>query len=424
MKELSGIAKRESYVLAALSGEKRKFALENIAQEIKRNAEEIFAANDEDLKRAEEAGLPMPVIKRLAFKEEKLAETLNEISALINLPDPVGEVTLHRELAEGLILKRVTCPIGVIGAIFESRPDALVQIACLCIKSGNCVILKGGSEAASTNKALFKAIHTAALAAGLPENCLILAESREDVKSLLSCAGNVDLLLPRGSNEFVRYIMENTTIPVIGHSEGLCSIYIDEEYDPEIALRVVLDAKTQYVAVCNALDTLLIHKNAAPAIFPKIAEMFKEAKVELRAQEALLKYADCVKAREEDFDTEFLDYILAVKQVESLEEAIEHINSHSSHHTDGIITKNPENAEKFMNEVDSAGVYLNCSTRFADGNRYGFGAEVGISTGKIHARGPVGLSGLVTYKYKLYGNGDTVGQFAVGEKKYTHKDLD
>jgi glutamate-5-semialdehyde dehydrogenase len=328
-----------------------------------------------------------------------------------------------RELDEGLTLVRESCPIGVIGVIFEARPDALVQIASLCIKSGNCAILKGGSETKHTNKVLFSIIYNAAIESGLPKNCLFQAELRDEISELLACHESVDLLIPRGSNAFVQYIMNNTKIPVMGHADGICHIYVDKDFDIEKAIPVIIDAKSQYTAACNAVETLLVHKDAVDKLMPRLSEAFKEHNIELRASSDIAKEYDCVVADDEDFKTEYLDLIISAKTVDNIDEAIRHINKYGSHHTDCIITEDKEAAEYFMKMVDSAGVYQNCSTRFADGFRYGFGAEVGISTGKIHARGPVGLEGLLTYKYKLYGNGHIVDDYAKGKKEFHFKDL-
>ena len=301
-------------------------------------------------------------------------------------------------------------------------PDALVQIASLCIKSGNCAILKGGSETKHTNKILFSLIAQAARECGLPENCLFQAEQRDEISELLSCQESVDLLIPRGSNAFVQYIMDNTKIPVMGHADGICHIYVDKEFDIDKAIPIIIDAKMQYAAACNAVETLLIHKDAVDCLMPELNKAFQKHHIELRATTDIAKQYNSKEATDEDFETEYLDLVLSAKTVKNIDEAIVHINKYGSHHTDCIITENQETAEYFMRMVDSAGVYQNCSTRFADGFRYGFGAEVGISTGKIHARGPVGIEGLLTYKYKLYGNGQIVEDYASGKKEFHFKD--
>ena len=409
--------------MAANAEANRNKALQAVSEALLANQEMIFTANKEDMEQAEKDGVSGPVLKRLKFDEGKLKDVTAGIGDLVNLPDPLFQTHFKRELDEGLTLQRVTCPIGVIGVIFEARPDALVQISALCIKSGNCVILKGGSEALKTNKVLFDIIYKAVLEAGLPEHCMMQLEARSEINELLECHESVDLLIPRGSNAFVQYIMNNTKIPVMGHADGICHIYVDKDADLEKAVPIILDAKTQYVSACNTVETLLVHKDVAKDLMPLLWKAFEEKQVELRGTKEIAEIVDCKEATEEDDKTEYLDYIISAKTVENVEEAIAHINYYGSHHTDCIITENADIAEEFMNLVDSAGVYQNCSRRFADGYRYGFGAEVGISTGKIHARGPVGLEGLVSYKYKLFGSGQIVGDYASGVKSFHFKDL-
>lgn len=416
--------KADSPVMAALSPETRNKALEAAAKALLENKEEIFRANREDMENAEKSGLGQAVMKRLKFDEHKLEDVIKGIQDLIRLPDPLSQVQLVRELDQGLELYRVTCPIGVIGIIFEARPDALVQISSLCIKSGNCAVLKGGKETARTNKVLFTVIHEAVTGCGLPQGCMLQAELHNEIDELLACDDCVDLLIPRGSNQFVQYIMNHTKIPVMGHADGVCHIYVDETYDMEKAIPIIVDAKTQYTAACNAVETLLVNRKAAGEFLPAVEKALTEAGVKLRGTREVGKIVSCEVMEEEEFHREYLDLILSVKIVEDLEEAVAHINTYGSHHTDCIITENREHALEFMQLVDSAGVYQNCSTRFADGFRYGFGAEVGISTGKIHARGPVGLEGLVTYKYKLFGQGQIVGEYASGKKSFHFRDLD
>lgn len=376
-----------------------------------------------DLKQAEIDKVAAPIIKRLKFDETKLRDVIAGIEDLVKLEDPLFKQDMHRQLDEGLTLYRETCPIGVIGVIFEARPDALIQISSLCIKSGNCVILKGGSETMNSNRVLFNIIYEAVIKSGMPENCMLQLEARSEITDLLTCNESVDLLIPRGSNAFVQYIMNNTKIPVMGHADGICHIYVDKEADFKKAIPIIIDAKTQYVSACNSVETLLIHKDIVDEFVPKLYEALKENNVELRGTEEIVKLTGCNQGTEEDNRKEYLDYIVSAKVVNSLDEAIEHINYFGSHHTDCIITENSETANEFMRYVDSAGVYQNCSTRFADGYRYGFGAEVGISTSKIHARGPVGLEGLVSYKYKLFGNGNVVEDYAKGKKQFHFKDL-
>ena len=418
------IMKEDSPQMAALSLEVRNQALLAAADALLKEKEQIFAANQEDMDAAEQAGIPNAVMKRLKFDEHKLEDVLNGIQELVKLPDPLSKIQLARQLDEGLELYRVSCPIGVIGIIFEARPDALVQISSLCIKSGNCAVLKGGKETARTNKVLFRLIYDAVTAAGLPKGCMLQAEQHQEIDELLSCHDCVDLLIPRGSNQFVQYIMNHTKIPVMGHADGVCHIYVDEDFDMEKAVPIVVDAKTQYTAACNTTETLLVNRKSAEAFLPAAAKALTEAGVKLRGTEEVSRLISCEIMGEDEFNTEYLDLILSIKLVENLEEAVKHINTFGSHHTDCIITENQEHAQTFMQLVDSAGVYQNCSTRFADGFRYGFGAEVGISTGKIHARGPVGLEGLVTYKYKLFGKGHIVGDYASGKRSFSFKDLD
>ena len=423
IREQAAMMKLDSSKMAATDITVRNAALKKSAEALLTNKESIFEANEKDMERARAEEISPAVIKRLKFSETKLTDAVAGIHNLIELPDPLFQIQLKRQLDEGLTLVRETCPIGVIGVIFEARPDAMVQIASLCIKSGNCAILKGGSETRETNKVPFSLIYEAALSSGLPEGCLFQAQMRDEIAELLACHESVDLLIPRGSNAFVQYIMNNTKIPVLGHADGICHIYVDRDFDLEKAIPVIIDAKTQYTAACNAVETLLVHKDALDRLMPPLQKAFEEYKISLRAtQDIADKYGSEV-ATEEDFATEYLDLIISAKEVDNIDEAIWHINRYGSHHTDCIITEDTNAAEYFMRMVDSAGVYQNCSTRFADGFRYGFGAEVGISTGKIHARGPVGLEGLVTYKYKLFGSGQIVGDYAEGRKSFHFKDL-
>lgn len=415
-------AKEDSYILASLTEEVRNNALDAVAAALEANKDAIFAANNTDMKAAVEAGLPTPIVNRLKFDAQKLSGCIAGIRDLVDLDDPLFKELLKRELDDGLVLTKTTCPIGVIGVIFESRPDALVQIAALCMKSGNCAVLKGGSEAKNTNRVLFDTIYEAAVGAGLPEGFAVLIEDRAGINELLKCHEWVDLLIPRGSNEFVQYIMDNSKIPVMGHADGICHVYVDGAADIEKAIPIIIDSKTQYVAACNTAETLLVHKDIAELIIPLLADASGD-KIRYRCDARSMGLIPCEEATEEDFRTEYLDYILSIKVVDGIDEAIEHINKYGSHHTDCIITEDKDSAEKFMSLVDSAGVYLNCSTRFADGFRYGFGAEVGISTGKIHARGPVGLDGLVTYKYKLAGEGHVVADYAGGAATFKFRDL-
>ena len=418
-------ARTASIPLSAVPAEKKNRALEAIARGLSSRQDEIFSANEYDLDSAERNSVPYPLIKRLAFGEEKLQEVLDGISALTVLPDPVGKILAARELDDDLELFQVSCPIGVIGVIFESRPDALVQISTLCLKSGNAVILKGGSEAIETNRILADIISSAVRPEGIPDGWIQLTETRDDVRNMLDLSKLIDLIIPRGSNDFVKYIMDNTDIPVLGHADGICHAYVHSDADIDTAIRIVVDAKVQYVAVCNALETLLVHESVAPEFLPAVKSALDSKGVHLRGCENTRQIIDIVAASEEDWSTEYLDLILSIKVVDGLEDAIAHINRYGSHHTDAIITARRETAETFMNLVDSANVLWNCSTRFADGYRFGLGAEVGIATGKVHARGPVGMEGLLIYKWKLYGNGQIVSDYSGQDaRKFTHRPID
>ena len=424
--EIARRARQASFALAASSAQVRDGALLAVADALQDGKEAIFAANAQDLEAAKAEGLAAPALKRLKFDQGKLDDVCAGLRALAQMEDPIGHEQLRTELAEGLILSRVSCPIGVVGVIFESRPDALVQIAGLCLKSGNAVLLKGGREAMRSNRALFDVMKQASEAAGVPEGWAGLLTTREEVGAMLAMDEYIDLIIPRGSNSFVRYIMDNSRIPVLGHSDGVCHVYLDAACDVRMAARVTVDAKTQYPAACNAAETLLVHKDAAAKALPAVAGALHVAGVKMKADaraQALMPGIPCESATEADWKAEYLDNVIAIRIVDSLDEAIAHINRYGSHHTDCIITEDEQAAQRFFALVDSAGVYQNCSTRFADGYRYGFGAEVGIATGKLHARGPMGVEGLCSYKYILRGHGDVVTDFAGGRRSFTHKRL-
>jgi glutamate-5-semialdehyde dehydrogenase len=429
--ETARAAKAASGALARLSAEEKDRALRAIARRIADHADEVLAANARDLDAARplvEAGrMAGALFSRLKLDAAKLRDIVSGIEQVAALEDPVGKVTLATELDEGLELYRVTCPIGVVGVVFESRPDALTQIASLCLKSGNAVILKGGREAEHSNRALFDLLAAAAAESGVPAGAFALLESRDDVAALLGADRYVDLIVPRGSNALVRHVQQNTTIPVLGHAEGICHVYVDRDADLDAALAVTLDAKVQYPAACNAVETLLVHREVAPAFLPRAAAALGEKGVEVRCDGRTvdrLNLGGVRKATEEDWSTEYCDMVLSVRVVDSIDEAIDHINTYGSGHTDSILTRDQAAWERFFAEVHSAGVYLNASTRFADGFRYGFGSEVGISTGKLHPRGPVGLEGLVTYKYKLVGAGHVVSDYSgPSARPFTHKPL-
>lgn len=423
MIELAKRAKAASTPLSDTSVELRNRALLAMAEALRVHSAEIGEANRRDLEASRDLGDALQ--KRLVFDEKKLRGVVDGLEALASLPDPLGRVLTRTELAEGLHLRRVTCPIGVIGIIFEARPDALVQISSLCLKSGNAVLLKGGKEALHTNRILADVIRNATEAVGLPGDWIQLLETREEVNGMLRLNEYIDLIVPRGSNSFVKYIMENTTIPVLGHSAGLCHLFLDASANLEKAVAIAVDAKTQAPATCNTVETLLVHKDAASRLLPAVCDALRNAGVELRGDEMSRSLVTWMKpATEEDWSTEYLALILSVKVVDDLAAAIAHINRFGSHHTDAIVTEDAAAAELFQRRVDSADVFWNASTRFADGYRFGLGAEVGISTSKIHARGPVGLEGLTIYKWLLSGQGDTVAPFADGRRAFTHRQED
>jgi len=415
--------------LAVLPTDKRNQALEAIAQSLESAAPEILVANAEDCRIAEAEGLAKPLYGRLKLTESKLQGVIAGVRDVVRLPDPVGEVQIHRELDTDLVMKRITCPLGVLGVIFESRPDALVQIASLAIKSGNGVILKGGREAVRSCEALTRAIHTALEQVGVSPAVVRLLTTREETIALLKLENEVDLIIPRGSNVFVRFVQQNTNIPVLGHADGICHLYVDEAADMEKAIALTLDAKTSYPSACNTIETLLVHAAIAPTLLPKLADTLQTHAVELRGdaptQTLLAQHGMTIQhASDDDWKTEYSDLILSIKQVASMEAAIAHINTYGSRHTDAIVTENDQTALDFMNRVDAAGVFHNCSTRFADGFRYGFGAEVGISTQKMPPRGPVGLEGLVTYKYWVSGDGNISATYTgPNARPFTHRDL-
>lgn len=414
--------KNESFELAQTTADERNAALKNLANLLKTHEKEIIEANNKDIQMAEKNSLSPQIISRLKFQGNKLKDAIKGIEDVISFEDPLFKTTLKRKLADTLTLKRITCPIGVIGVIFESRPDAMVQIAALCIKSGNAVVLKGGSEAKNSNILLASLIKEAGKEAGFGDNFINLLEDRSDVGELLKMHNYVDLIIPRGSNEFVSYIMENSKIPVMGHSDGVCNIYVDSDADIKKAVDIIIDSKTQYVSACNAAENLLVHEKIAPKLLPELQKT-SATSIKLLGTKEVQDIIECETATEDDFRTEYLDYILSTKTVPSIDAAIKEINENSSHHTDCIISNNEQSIDKFTRAIDSADVFSNCSTRFADGYRFGFGAEVGISTGKLHARGPVGLEGLITYKYTLSGDGDIVKPYAEQEKTFNFVDL-
>ncbi|TGO20815.1 hypothetical protein BPAE_0263g00050 [Botrytis paeoniae] len=438
--EAASGAKTASHVLATLPTASRNAALTAIHDALLQNKADILAANARDLKlaqkEAEGGRLSLSIVSRLDLgKKGKYEDMLKGILDVRDLDDPVGKVTLRTRLDDGLDLERVSCPIGVLLIIFEARPEVIANIASLAIKSGNSAILKGGKESTESFIAISTVISAALQSTEVPAAAIQLVTTRDVIPQLLALDQYIDLVIPRGSNELVRYIKENTKIPVMGHADGLCSIYLEKTADPAMATRVIVDSKTSYPAACNSVETLLVEQAALETILPQVAEALLEKGVSLRcdasSKSALTSRLPSNQAVflqdavESDFDTEHLSLVLAIKTVSNLNEVISHINIHGSHHTDVILTSSSDLAERFMAGVDSAGVFWNTSSRMADGMRFGFGTEVGISTNKIHARGPVGLEGLMIYKYKIRGNGQMSIEYGEGEgqKRFKHENL-
>ena len=421
-------AQSAALALANLPESARNDALYAIADAIEANADAILDANERDVAEAEELlaadEYTQAFVDRLTLSASKLESIAGMVRSVAEQNDPLGRTLAARELDDDLELYKVSVPIGVLGAVFESRPDALVQIAALSLKSGNAVVLKGGSEATHSNRLLHEIIVEAA-ADAVPDGWAQLIEAREDVQTLLERDDAVDLLMPRGSSSFVSYVEDNTSIPVLGHTEGVCHVYVDSDADLEMAEDVAFDAKVQYPAVCNAVETLLVHESVVEEFLPEMADRYREAGVELRGDDRVREVIDAEAATDEDWTTEYGDLILAIKAVDSVDDAIHHINANGSKHTESILTADEDAAARFMRGIDAASVFHNASTRFADGYRFGLGAEVGISTGKTHARGPVGLDGLTTYKYHLEGDGQLVATYA-GEtpRPFTHTDFE
>lgn len=415
--------------LAKRSDEDRSAALHEIADAIEARSDEILDANETDVaegeRMLEDGEYTQALVDRLKLSGSKIESIAEMVRSVAEQTDPLGKTLSARKLDDDLELYKVAVPIGVVGTVFESRPDALVQIAALGLKSGNAVILKGGSEALHSNRILFEIITDAAADAGIPDGWAQHIEAREDVDALLEMDESIDLLMPRGSSEFVAYIQDNTSIPVLGHTEGICHVYVDDEADLSMAEEIAYDAKVQYPAVCNAVETVLVHEAVADEFLPAIADRYETAGVEMRGDEATRETVDVETATDADWDTEYGDLIVSIRVVDSLETAIDHVTTHGSKHTDSIVTEDADRASSFMRSLDSASVFHNASTRFADGYRFGLGAEVGISTGKIHARGPVGLEGLTTYKYYLEGDGQLVATYAGDDAKpFTHEAFD
>ncbi len=415
--------KKSSQDLALKTNNQRCQALLSMADALELRAEKIVEANRADIDRSESTGLSNALVSRLKLDHTKLQTAIEGVRKVSLLPDPIGVRQLNRELDHDLILERITVPLGVVGVIFEARPDALIQIASLSIRSGNGAILKGGTEASLTNKAIMQALQEGLGSSDVLASSLCLLTSREESLAMLKLDGLVDLIIPRGSNELVRFIQSNTNIPVLGHADGICHLYVDKDADLKQALNIAIDSKTQYPAACNAIETLLIHNSVAPSFLKEAIPAFKQSGVTLLGDPLSQALGIENSASDSDWSSEYLDLILSVKIVSEMTEALDHIHRYGSRHTDGIVTANNETAEIFLRSVDSSGVYHNCSTRFADGFRYGFGAEVGISTQTLPPRGPVGLDGLVTYRYLLRGIGNIAADYSSGKREFIHKDL-
>jgi len=428
---IARLARAASRKLVLLSSEARSAALLAVADRLEQNSPQILAANAKDCAAADalvSSGKMSPALfARLRVKENGIAEMAARVREVANLPDPLGKRLSTTELDDGLILHKESCALGVLAVVFEARPDAVPQVASLALKSGNAVLLKGGSEAAKSNETIV-AIWQEALRdfPQIPQQSIHLLQSRSDVMELLRLEGEVDLLIPRGSREFVSFIEQNSRIPVLGHGEGICHVLVDRAADLNKALAITLDSKVQYPAACNSVETLLVHKEIAATFLPKVVAALHKAKVEIRGCPrvmGLLPDAHLRPATEQDWSTEYSDLILSIKIVDTFDAGLEHIHTYGSKHTECIVTEDRAVADRFLLEVDAAGVFHNASTRFADGYRYGLGAEVGISNGKLHARGPMGIEGLTTYKYKLYGNGQTVAEYSSGRRHFKHKPL-
>ena len=424
-------ARAAARLLAMVPGERRNAVLQAAANALEENKLRILNANQSDcdtaIRAVAEGRMSRALFERLRISEQGIAQMAAGVREVAALADPIGRQLAVTELDDGLTLYKESCPIGVIGIIFEARPEIVPQIAALALKSGNAVILKGGTEAVHSNESLVS-IWTKVLESfpDIPADAINLLYTREDVSEMLLLNDEIDLIIPRGSREFVRYVAEHSSVPVLGHGEGICHVYIDRAADLGKATDIAIDAKVQYPAACNAMETLLVHEELAGGFLPQLIKRFQSAGVEVRGCSRTIKLgerANVILATEDDWATEYSDLIISIKVVDSIAEAIEHIDRYGSGHTEAIVTEDREAAVQFMERVDAAGVYHNVSTRFADGFRYGFGAELGISTSKLHARGPVGIEGLTTYKYKLFGDGQTVASYAAGERSFKHRRL-
>jgi glutamate-5-semialdehyde dehydrogenase len=424
-------ARHAAHILAAVSSERRNEALLAAANAIEARSAEILAANEKDCalasKAVESGEMSRALFARLRTTERGVSEMAARVREVAQLPDPLHRRLSAMELDDKLVLYKESCPLGVVGVVFESRPDVVPQIASLALKSGNAVCLKGGAEATETNSVLVSIWRDAISAfPDIPVDSVVLFRTREDVAQILTLNEDIDLIVPRGSNAFVNYVTKNSSIPVLGHGEGICHVYVHEDADLQKAFDIALDSKVQYPAACNAMETLLVHRDIARLFLPQMIAQYRAAGVEVRGCPRTMEYAGVEEvhpATEDDWNKEYSDLIVSIRVVDGVNEAIEHINRYGSRHTESIVTESHDVAARFMEFVDAAGVYQNASTRFSDGFRYGLGAEVGISTGKLHARGPVGLEGLTTYKYKLFGDGQTVASYSKGLRTFKHRAL-
>lgn len=411
LQELGQSAAAAKYEVQKLSSEAKNKALEAVAGALVAKQDEILKANAIDLKNGEEKGMNTGLIDRLRLNEERIKSMAEGLIQITQLPDPIGEVIEGFERPNGLAIEKKRVPLGVVGIIYESRPNVTADAFGLCFKSGNAVILKGGSDAIHSNKAITDVIREALKQSGVTEDAISLIETadRSVTQEFMRMKEFVDVLIPRGGAGLIRSVVENSTIPVIETGTGNCHIFVDESADLKKAVSIIINAKTQRIGVCNACESLVIHEAVKDRLLPELAMALKEKNVEIRGDEQVCRIIDCIPATEEDYGTEYLDYIVSMKTVSSIDEAISHINKYNTKHSEAIITENMENAEKFLNEVDAACVYVNASTRFTDGFEFGFGAEIGISTQKLHARGPMGLKELTSYKYTIRGNGQVRG---------------
>lgn len=394
--------------LATVTTEEKNKALIAIAKALRESSSIIIDENKKDIENGKKAGLNSGLLDRLMLNEERINAISDAVMDVVHLPDPCGIILDEIKRPNGLEIKKVSVPIGVIGIIYEARPNVTADAAALCLKSGNAVILRGGKEAIHSNVAISNAMRSAIQECGFDENCiqLVTDTSRASANEMMKMNGYLDCLIPRGGKNLIKSVVENSTVPVIETGSGNCHIYVDESADIDMAAKIIFNAKTQRIGVCNACESLVIHSAVIERALPEIKRLLDAKNVEIRGDERAIQATDgIVPASEEDFATEYLDYIISVKTVDSLDEAIRHINANSTRHSEAIITQNMDNAQKFLARVDSSSVYVNSSTRFTDGGEFGLGAEIGISTQKLHARGPMGLRELTTTKYMIFGNG-------------------